>query len=441
MDPEYLLVLAMFIALMVAIFSGFPLPFALMGTGLIFGLIGWGPGVFPQIVIRSLSIMTNDVLVAVPLFTFMGYMLERSGVADGLFASMQQIFASLRGSLALVTILVGTLLAATTGIAGASMAVLGILALNPMLTRGYDKPLATGSVIAGATLGQLIPPSLLMVVYAPAAGLSVVRMFSGGIFPGLLLSGLFVLYIGIRCYLRPELGPALPLEERQKILSLKVLKALLLGLAPPLLLILSVLGTILFGLATPTEAAATGGFFTVLICIALRKFNWQILKDVVYRTISTSSMIMMIILGASIFTGVFWALGGNQAVEALFALLDLTPTGTIIAVMVILFLLGKILDTIAIIMITVPIINPLIIELGIDPLWFGMLVMVNLQIAYLTPPFAYGIFYLKALNPPGVTLGHIYRGVIPFILLQIVALILCIIFPEIVLWLPEFLYD
>lgn len=439
METQYL-VLGMFVGLMALVFIGFPLPFVLMGLGLIFGIIGWGPAVFPQVAIRTFGIMTNDVLVAIPLFIFMGYMLERSGIADGLFGSLREVFGSLRGSLALVTIIAGTILAATTGIAGASVTVLGLLALPPMLKRGYDTPLATGSILAGGTLGQLIPPSILLIIYGPAAGLSVVRLFSAGIIPGLVLSALYMVYVGTRCFIQPHLGPALPSGERKAMAPLRLLGNLLWSLFPPMLIIGAVLGSILFGLAAPTEAASLGGFSATLLCVAYRRFTWGMLKEVVYLTLRTSSMIMMIVLGASLFTGVFWALGGNYAIETLLLAVPLSPTGIVVLVMGLIFILGMFMDTIAIILIVAPIISPIVEGLGFDPLWFALLVCINLQTAYLTPPFAYSIFYLKGVAPPEVELRHIYRGVIPFVFLQLVGLTLCIAFPQIILWLPSVLY-
>lgn len=439
METQYL-ALMMFVVLMAVVFTGFPLPFALMGIGLIFGIIGWGPIVFPQVAIRTFGIMMDYVLVAVPLFIFMGYMLERSGIADGLFGSFQETFGSLRGSLALVSVVVGTILAATTGIAGASVTLLGLLALPPMLKRRYDAPLATGSILAGGTLGQLIPPSILLIIYGPAAGLSVVRLFAAGIIPGVLLSVLYLVYISTRCFIHPHLGPALPLAERRTMTPLKLLGNLLWNLLPPILLIGAVLGSILFGLAAPTEAASLGGFCATLLCVAYRRFTWGMLKEVVYLTLKTTSMIMMIVLGASIFTSVFWALGGNHAIETLLLAAPLCPTGILVVIMGLIFIFGMFMDTIAIILIVAPIISPIVEGLGFDPLWFALLVCINLQTAYLTPPFAYSIFYLKGVAPPEVELGHIYRGVVPFVFLQLVGLTLCIIFPEIILWLPRVLY-
>ena len=439
MESE-VLALLMFVALAGIIFVGFPLPFALMGIGLIFGLIGWGPVVIDQIALRTFATMTNPILAAVPLFIFMGYMLERSGIADRLFGSLQEVAGSLRGSMALLVIVVGTLLAATTGIAGAGVTVLGLVALPAMLKRRYSVSLATGSVLAGGTLGQLIPPSILLIIYGPAADLSVVRLFAGGIVPGLLLAAFFMVYIIVICLIKPHMGPALSPAERSRVSPLKLLGNVMSGLFPPLLIIGTVLGSILFGLASPTEAAAVGGFAAMLLCVASGKFRLEIIKEAVYQTLKTTCMVMMIVLGASIFTGTFWALGGHRAVEAAFLGLPLGPTGIVVVSMLIVFVLGMFMDTIAIVLLVAPIISPVVEGLGFDPLWFALLVIINLQTAYLTPPFAYSIFYLKGVSPPEVRLGQIYRGVIPFVLLQLAGLALCVIFPEIILWLPNRLF-
>jgi tripartite ATP-independent transporter DctM subunit len=438
MDPQYI-PLWMFLVLLFGIFSGFPLAYVLLGSGFIFGYLGWGTAVFDQMVARTFGIMMNDALVAVSLFIFMGYLMDRSRIAEGLFHTLQLALGPLRGGLALVTVILCTILAATTGIVGTSVTMMGLLALPVMMKRGYDIPLATGSIIAGGTLGILIPPSVMLILYGPMAGLSIARLFTAAILPGLLLAGLYLAYIAVQCYLHPRMGPALPKEERN-IPSGELFLLLLKTLFPPLFLILAVLGSILFGLAAPTEAAAVGGVGAAILCLAYRKLDWETLKDVVYRTLQTSAMILVITVGANIFTGVFLALGGGTAIENALLKTVLTPYSFLALVMILIVFLGMFVDWIAIILIMIPIISPIVRKVGFDPIWFAILVCVNLQISYLSPPFAYSIFYLKGISPPGVELKHIYRGVLPFMILQIAGLMICILFPQIVLWLPRLVY-
>lgn len=438
MSGEYI-ALWMFFVLLFGIFSGFPLAYSLLGSGFIFGYIGWGTAVFDQMVARTFGIMMNDALVAVSLFIFMGYLMDRSGIAEGLFHSLQLALGPLRGALAIVTVLLCTILAATTGIVGTSVTMMGLLALPIMLKRGYDIPLATGSIIAGGTLGIIIPPSVMLILYGPMAGLSIARLFTAAILPGLLLSGLYIAYIGTMCFFWPHMGPALSRDQRN-ISGKQLFLLLLKTLVPPLFLILAVLGSILFGLAAPTEAAAVGAVGAAILCLAYKKLNWETLKDVVYRTLQTTAMILIITVGANVFTGVFLALGGGTAIENYLLRTALSPYGFLTIVMIIIIILGCFVDWIAIILIMIPIITPLVKKIGFDPVWFAILVCVNLQISYLSPPFAYSIFYLKGVAPPEVELKHIYQGVIPFMILQIVGLLLCVLFPEIILWLPSLVY-
>lgn len=439
MDPQLLAIL-MFVVLLAGIMTGFPLAFVLLGTGMGFGLLGWGPAVFDQMVSRTYGIMTNDALVAVPLFIFMGYMMERSGIADGLFDTLQQLFGALKGSLALATVVLGTILAATTGIVGASVTMMGLLTLPSMLKRGYDIPLSTGTILAGGTLGVLTPPSIMLILYGPMAGLSIARLFAAAIIPSLVLSALYMAYITIRCMIQPELGPALPASERNIPLG-QLMKRFATTLFPPLALILSVLGSIFFGLAAPTEAAAVGGFGAAILCAAYRKLTWDNLRETVYLTLRTSAMILILTVGATVFTGVFLALGGGRLIEGFLLGMALPPGGVLLIVMLMVFILGMFVDWIAILLILIPILNPVVRTLGFDPLWFAMVVCINLQMSYLTPPFAYSIFYLKGVSPPQVEVVQIYKGAIPFVILQMIGLILVIVFPELVTWLPKVIYD
>ena len=438
METE-LLALLMFAALFVGVLTGFPIAFVLGGLGLIFGFFGWGPPVIDQIVSRTYWVMNNDTFPAVPLFVFMGCVLERSGFIDKLFEDMRLAMGPLRGSLAIATNVVATIFAAATGIVGAPVTVLGLVALPPMLKHGYDKALATGVILAGGTLGILIPPSIMLIIYAPMAQLSIAKMFAAAFLPGFLLSGLYLTYIIIRCYLQPHLGPSLPKEERM-ISPLRLLGRLSVSLLPTALLVLAVLGSILLGVAAPTEAAAVGATMGLLLGLAYRRLTWQNFKESVYTTLRVSSMILIIAVGASIFTGVFMRLGGGRMIEEVLLGLPLGPIGITIIVMGAIFIMGMFLDWVGILLVFVPVLSPVIITLGFDPLWFAMVICVTLQTSFLTPPFAVSIFYLKGVAPPEVKITDIYKGVIPFISLQLTGLALCIIFPQIILWLPGLLY-
>lgn len=438
METE-LLALLMFAALFVGVLTGFPIAFVLGGLGLIFGFFGWGPPVIDQIVSRTYWVMNNDTFPAVPLFVFMGCVLERSGFIDKLFEDMRLAMGPLRGSLAIATNIVATIFAAATGIVGAPVTVLGLVALPPMLKHGYDKALATGVILAGGTLGILIPPSIMLIIYAPMAQLSIAKMFAAAFLPGFLLSGLYLTYIIIRCYLQPHLGPSLPKEERV-ISPLRLLGRLSVSLLPTALLVLAVLGSILLGLAAPTEAAAVGATMGLLLGLAYRRLTWQNFKESVYTTLRVSSMILIIAVGASIFTGVFMRLGGGRMIEEVLLGLPVGPIGITIIVMGAIFIMGMFLDWVGILLVFVPVLSPIIITLGFDPLWFAMVICVTLQTSFLTPPFAVSIFYLKGVAPPEVKITDIYKGVIPFISLQLIGLALVIAFPQIILWLPGLLY-
>jgi len=340
----------------------------------------------------------------------------------------------------MATIFVCTIFAAATGIVGASVVTMGLLALPPMLKRGYNKELASGCILAGGTLGILIPPSIMIVVYGPMANISVARLFFGAFTPGLLLASLYVAYIAIRCFFQPHLGPPMPVEDRKAVSLSRKLYLTITGLVPPVFLIMSVLGMIFMGVAAPTEAAALGAFAAMLLAVGYRKLNWQSLKDVTYTTVRITSMIMFVVLGASMFTSVFMGLGGGHFVKDLLLAVPFGRWGVLIAMMLIVFILGMFIDWIGIVLIIVPLFTPIAATLGFDAIWFALLVMINLQMSYLTPPFAYAIFYLRGIAPPEVTIAHIYRGVIPFVLLQMVGLGLCIAFPQIILWLPGMMF-
>lgn len=438
MEPE-VIALLMFVFAAAGIFLGFPIFAVLSGVALIGGFVGWGPVVFSQAFLRTWSIMRNDALPAVPLFIFMGCFMQASGVAERAYRTLRIALGPLRGSLALSTILICTLFAAATGIVGASVTVMGLLALPSMLKYKYDIPLATGSILAGGTLGILIPPSVMLILYGPLAGLPIPSLFTAAILPGLLLSGLYLLYISIRCGLRPELGPPLPHEERIHQ-RLSILTMIVVNVIPFILIIVLVLGSIIAGVASPTEAASVGVVGSFILAIAYRELTWKKVKDSVYETMVVTSFVLIITVAANIFGGVFLALGGGDLITEFLLRLPLGPYGILAIILALIFFMGFFLDWIPILLIFIPIVAPMIPKLGFDPLWFGILVAVCLQTSFLTPPFAISIFYLKGVAPPNVGLSHIYRGVVPFVILQLIGLALCILFPKIILWLPRILH-
>jgi tripartite ATP-independent transporter DctM subunit len=394
--------------------------------------------VYDQFISRIYGgVMANEVLPAVPLFIFMGAVLTKSGAAEKLFNAMYRVLGGIRGGLAICTILLCTLFAATAGVVGATETTVGLMALPAMLKRKYNVSLACGVICAGGTLGILIPPSVMLLLYGPIAGLSVAKLFIAAIIPGFILSGLYMLYVLILCLVKPDHGPALSKEERAEVPMLKLLGEIALYMVPPLFLVFAVLGSILFGVASPTEAAAVGAFGAVIVAVGYRKFNLHILYESAIQTLSISTMILFITVGAFMFSGVFMAMNGAKYIGGLVIALPLGKWGLLFAMMFVVFVLGAFIDWIAILFIAIPIFTPIASTLGFDPLWFAIVICINLQMSFLTPPFAYSMFYLKGIAPPSVTMGDIYWGVVPFIGLQIIALVLCIVFPQLILWLPR----
>jgi len=434
LSPEQITIL-MFVGVVVGGLMGYPLGFVLAGLGMIFGLSQVGIGVVPMFISRTMTLARSYVLIAAPLFIFMGVMLERSGASEKMYHAMHLWMGGLRGGLAIGTILVCTLFAACTGIIGASVVTMGLIALPAMLNRGYDKRLTAGTICAGGTLGILIPPSIMLVVYGPQASISVGKLFMAAIVPGLVLSALFILYIALRCRVNPHLGPPMPLEERSVPLATKIL---LLGtsLLPPLFLILAVLGSIFFGIASPTEAAGMGALASIILAAVYGNLNFDTLKETGKRTIQASAMVFMVALGASMFVGIFMKLGGGKVIGETLLGLPWGKWGILGAVMFIVFILGMFIDWLGIVFIMVPLFTPIAETLGFDALWFAMLICVNLQMSFLTPPFAYAAFYLKGVAPPELSIGDIYRSIVPFLALQATGLVLCIIFPSLITWLP-----
>jgi tripartite ATP-independent transporter DctM subunit len=430
-----LIALIMFLSLVVLLLTGLPLVFVLGGLAMVFSYFLWGPNSMLLVALQAWKVMTTYSFVAIPLYIFMAVILQRSGVIEDLFDVMRMWFGPLHGGLAIGTVVICTLMAAMTGIVGAAVATMGILALPAMLNRKYDKRIALGCICAGGTLGILIPPSVITVVYAVTSGVSIGQMFMGGVGPGLLLSSLFIVYIAVRCWLRPELGPAPSKKEREEY-SFKVKLLALRAVILPIMLIIGVLGSIYAGIATPTEAAGVGCVGAIISAAIYRRLTWTNIRESVYSTAKTTAMILWITIGARCFISVFSAVGGDELVLHFVSALALNRWIILILIQLMLIFLGLFLDEIGIILLCVPIFLPIIKALHFDPVWFGILFLVNAQMDYITPPFGYTLFYLRGVAPPGVTMGDIYRSIIPFVLLQALGLGLCMIFPQIILWLP-----
>ncbi len=453
--------LLMFLVVCLVLLLGYPVAFSLAGTALAFAWVGGMTGHFDMAFLEALpnrlyGIMTNETLIAVPLFVFMGVMLERSRVAENLLDTMALLFGSLRGGLGISVTIVGMLLAASTGIVGATVVTMGLLSLPTMLRRNYDPGLASGTICAAGTLGQIIPPSIVLVllgdqlsaayqqaqldmgVWSPET-VSVGDLFVGAIIPGLMLVGLYLLYQVGTAIFRPNASPAIPAEEREQDVGAlwgRVLRVLL----PPLLLIVAVLGSILGGLATPTEAASVGAIGAILLALMQRQLNLETLRTVMRQTTIVTSMVFVILIGASVFSLVFRGFEGDDLVAALLTDLPGGVFGSVLAVMLVMFLLGFILDFIEITFVVVPIVGPILLAMGLDPVWLGIMIAINLQTSFLTPPFGFALFYLRGVAPAEVTTGQIYRGVAPYIVIQLLTLGLLAWQPDLATWLPKVVY-
>jgi len=426
----------LFVGLVTGLLLGFPVPFVMLGTSMIVGFLGVGSGFFPMMILRVFDTMQNYILIAIVLFVFMGIMLEHSGAAERLFTSLHVLLGGLRGGLALAVVAVCTVMAAATGIMGAPVIIMGLFALPEMVKRGYDKALSSGTICAGGTLGILIPPSIMLIVYGPMAGISVGKLFMGAIIPGLVLSSLYTVYILVRCFINPELGPALPPEQRAMPFGQKVMM-IITSLLPTFFLILAVLGTIFFGIAAPTEAAAVGAFASVLLALAYGRLDWETLKKAVYRTLVVSSMILLIVAAAFVFTGTFMLIGGGDLVKEWLLGLPVGRWGVLTIMALAFFVFGLFMEWVGIVPILVPIFTPVIAVLGFNPLWAAILFCVAMQTSFLTPPMAPALFYIKGVAPQELDFGrHIVRGAIPFIILQLIGVALIALFPQLVLWLP-----
>ncbi len=449
----------MFGSLAILLMAGLPLGFVTGGLGCIFLFIFGSVNELNILPSRIFPFMTDYQLSAIPLFIFMAAMLERAGIIEDLFDVAYKVLGGLRGGLASATIFSSTILAAMCGVIGAAEIAMGILALPAMLKRGYNPELACGSILAGGTLGILIPPSILAILFAVIAQQSVGDLFIGAIIPGLVLSGLYISYVTIRCYIDPKAGPALPVEERisfyEKIILIK-------GIITPILLIMLILGVIFAGIATPVEAAGLGTFGAIFVSAMHRRLSWAAVQEATLTTLKSSAMVLWIIFGASIFVGFYVLQGGQQFVSDLLTSTGFGPYGILLIMMIILVILGMFLDWVGILLLAVPIFMPILLQMefnglfgfdgptaGItDPdkaretlqLWFGVVYMVNMQMSFLSPPFGYALFYLKSVAPPEIGMATIFRSALPFLFLQAVGLALCIIFPQLILWLPRLVY-
>lgn len=432
----------MFLAMSILIMFGFPVTFTLGGTAMVFGVIGFGWDFFNLLPLRVWGRMSNVTLMAVPLFVFMGVMLERSGLADKLLDTMGILLGRLRGGLAASVVVVGALLGASTGIVGATVVTMGLLAVPTMLRRGYSRRMACGTVAASGTLGQIIPPSIVLVLIGDIVGVSVGDLFIGAVLPGLLLVGIYIIYITIAAYINPESAPAIKKEDLGDLVGRKLALQVMVAMVPPLFLMVAVLGSIFAGIASPTEAAAVGAVGATFLTIANGKFNLQILREVMRATMSLTCMVFIILCGAALFGLVFRGLGGDELVRNfLKGIGDQYSYGVVLAiVLAIIFFIGFFLDFIEIIFIHVPVLAPIMIDFGFDPVWFCILLAVNLQTSFMTPPFGFSLFYLNSVTPPEVTTGHIYRGIVPFVALQVVALMIVIFYPSLATWLPKVVF-
>ncbi len=452
-DPQVaVMMLAMFI---LVILLGFPICFTLMGMGVLFGVYAFydpsymssilDPGVVGRlsflITSKTYEVMSSDVLTAIPLFLFMGYVVERANIVARLFYSIQVAARSMPGSMAVAALATCALFATATGIIGAVVTLMGLLAFPAMLKAKYDTSFAAGVICAGGCLGILIPPSIMLIVYAAASGVSIVQLYAGAIFPGFLLAGMYMIYVVTRAWLNPKLAPRLSDEDVEGVDKKQILWLMLTSFVPLALLILSVLGAILFGWASPSEAAAAGALGGLILAFAYRALTWERLRESVYLTVRTSAMVCWMFVGSWLFSSVFSVLGGDKLIQEFVIGLDLSPIFFLIIAQIIIFLLGWPLEWSEIIIIFVPIFLPLVHYFEIDPLFFGILVALNLQTSFLTPPMAMSAYYLKGVAPPHVELVHIFKGVMPYLALVLICMILLYVFPGIALWLPNTVYS
>ena len=428
--------LYMFPALFVLIFLGFPVAFSLLGVAFAFGIMTFGDAVFFQFTQKIEEVASNFVLAAVPLFVFMGALLERSGIAEQLFSAVHLWTQRLPGGLAVGTIVMCIIFAASTGVIGATETVVGLLAIPAMMKYRYANSLTSGTICAGGSLGTIIPPSVVVVVLGPVANVSIGDLMVGMIIPGLILSSLYIVYILVRCVLDPNAGPRMPPEPDEPSIAAKLLITAK-AMVPPLFMIFAVLGSIMFGWAAPTEAAALGALGAFILTVIYGRCSIETLREALIKTLTITAMIMFILLAGSLFTGVFVTTGGLGIMRDLIESFSVGPWGLLALFLAIVFIAGFFLEWISIILIFVPLFMPFVHQLGFDPLWFCLLILIMIQTSYLTPPMAPAIFYLRGVAPPEITLRQMYAGVMPFILIQVVTLIIVALIPQTVTWLPS----
>lgn len=437
LDP-LLVTLGMFISMLVLLVMGAPLTWCLLIVGTGSAYLLWGTDGLHMLATSTFSSMDNFILVALPMFIFMGLMLQRSGITDDLFSMVHKLMGGIPGGLGIGTVFICAVLAAMAGVSGAATVSLGVIALPSMLKRGYDKKLVSGTIMAGGALGFLIPPSVLMIVYAFLARESIGKLFAAGLMPGLMLAGIYVLYIAIRCGINPKLGPPVPEEERlgwqDKLASMK-------AMVLPACLIILVLGCIVFGVTTPSEASAIGAAGSIALALVYRTFNISMLKDVLVSTTQIMGMLLWIALAAVFFSKIYIGLGAGALIGELIEDSNLSPYWIIISMLACYFVLGMFLDDFAIVFITIPLFVPIVRDLGFDTVWFAVLFILSMQTAYLTPPFGYNLFYMRSVAPPEITIYDLYKATIPFVILQIIGLALIVAFPQIALWLPGVIFN
>jgi tripartite ATP-independent transporter DctM subunit len=432
-----LLTILFFSTLLLVLLLGLPLSFVLGGVSVVFLYFTWGPQSFYMVAAQTWGAMNKFTLVAIPLFIFMAMILERAGVAEDLYEMMYLWFGPLRGGLAIGTVAICAIFAAMCGISGAAVVSMGVIALPSMLRYNYDKELALGCINAGGSLGILIPPSVIMIIYAIISGESVGKLFAGGVVPGLLIAFLLSLYIAIRCFLQPHLGPALPKEQRGNLArKLLAIRAVIL----PLMIVVMVLGSMMGGITTPTESASMGVLGALISGLVHRRLTWGLVKEASLRTFKLTGMIMWILFGAYCFSAAYHGMGAPALVQDLMKHIPGGAWGSMVFIQAVLFVLGMFLDPAGIMMITAPIFLPVVKAHGFDPVWFGILFTINMEIGYMTPPFGFNLFYLKGIVPPSISMADIYRSVIPYTLVELAGLALVMAFPALATWLPSKLF-
>lgn len=434
-----LLTILLFVAVLLVFAMGAPVGFALGGVAMLFGLLTWGAQSFNIIPPTAMNAISSFILLALPLFIFMGQILLNSGLGEAMFHAIHVLMGRIRGGLAIGVIVVCSIMGAMVGIIGAGIMTAGAVAIPPMLSRGYNKHLALGSVMAGGGLGILIPPSIPMIVFASVTNTSIGKMFAGGIIPGLIMAGMFMLYIGVRCYIQPEMGPVLQRSEdkaRGREILIAVRDA---GLAFGLIFL--VLGSILSGAATPTEAAAIGSVGAILIAVLYRRFTWQVLKKASIGSMRLTTICVWILIGATVFSNFHMLMGAGRLLRSMTLEMGLGPMGVILLMQLSMLVMGFIMDEFIIVLICAPLYTPIAVSLGFDPIWFGILMILNMEIAIQTPPYGFALFYLKGVAPPDITMMDIYKSIGPFLTIKFLVLMLCMALPDIITWLPNLLFN